>query len=168
MTIEQIKLEGGNWPPSIAELCRRFKPDLNDFGLPEPEVAFREACTWAGRSSQHEWSHQAVRDAMNAVGSWDLANCSSDFERSRLRNLFNAEYEALCNRILQGGGLDDHVGLLESDEMKGALRRAQEAGERKAQEEVERFWKERGEAPPKGGDETISRLRGLLDDGGAA
>ncbi|MEQ5821303.1 hypothetical protein NFG57_11150 [Halomonas sp. H10-59] len=168
MAIEEIKLEGGNWPPSIAELCRIFKPSLKDFGLPEPEIAFREACTYAGRIMEHHWSHQAVMDATTATGSWDLRHCSSEGERYRLRKVFFAEYEALCNRLLEGGELDDRVALLESDEMKSDIRKAQEASERKAQQEAEDFWRTRGEEPPKSTEETIARIKGILAEGGDA
>lgn len=161
MIIEQIKLEGGNWPPSIAELCRRFKPTLADFGLPEPELAFREAHVNAGQVADHDWSHEAVQKAGNATGWWDLRHCANDHELRRLRRVFISEYEALCNRILQGETLAERVALLESDEMKSAVQLAQEASERKAQEQAEAF-----AATPGDQQAAIDTLRSLLGEGG--
>lgn len=161
MIIEEIKLEGGNWPPSIAEMCRRFKPSLEDFGLPEPEVAFREAHVHAGNVGGHTWSHEAVREAGNATGWWDLRHCANDHELRRLRKVFMAEYEALCNRILQGDTLGERVALLESDDMKSAVQLAQEAGERKAQEQADALG-----ALPADQKQAMAKMRALLGEGG--
>lgn len=163
MIIEDIKLEGGNWPPSIAEMCRRFKPNLEDFGLPEVDLALREAYQGASNFAGFTWSHEAVREAASATGLWDLRHASSDGEKARLRRIFSAEYQAVCNRVLQGDTLQERVALLESDEMKSAVQLAQEAGERKAQQQADAMGLSLTDQQ-----EAVSKLRSLLEDGGAA
>ena len=167
MAIERVKNDGGTWPPSIAEMCLRLKPSMSDFGLPEPEVAFKEACAQAGNVHGHAWSHEAVREAGAATGFWDLRHVSSDIERSRLREIFLAEYEAICNRVIAGGNVSN-IALLESDDMKSALERAEAAANEESERKMREFWASRGEEPPKTPDEAISRMRGMLDEGGDA
>jgi hypothetical protein len=161
MIIEEIKLEGGNWPPSIAEMCRRFKPSLEDFGLPAPELALREAHQGASNPTTFLWSHDAVREAASATGIWELRHASNEGEKARIRRIFTAEYQAACNRILEGETRNDRVALLESDDMKSAVQLAQEAGERKAQEQAEAMG-----ATPADQQEAINKLRSLLGEGG--
>lgn len=167
MAIERIKSDGGNWPPSIAELCLRLKPSMADFGLPDPEVAFKEACQQSGNVSGHAWSHDAVREAGGIVGFWDLRHVSSDSERSRLRKIFLAEYEAICNRIIAGGDVSS-VALLESDDMKTALERAEAAANQQAEEQMRQFWASRGEEPPRTAKDAFKSMRGMIEGGSAA
>lgn len=167
MAIERIKNEGGQWPPSIASLCHLLKPSMADFGLPEFEDAFHEASMWAQRPDQHAWSHPAVLEAGRATGFWDIAHASREQEIRRVRTRFGAEYEAICNRIIAGEDVKS-VAMIESDTHKAAFDRAAEEAERRARAESEAFWARRGEEPPKTANEAISRLRSLLDEGGAA
>ncbi|WP_134016855.1 hypothetical protein [Modicisalibacter xianhensis] len=167
MAIERVKNDGGNWPPSIAELCLRLKPSMADFGLTDPEVAFKEACSHAGNVHGHAWSHQAVREAGAATGFWDLSHVASDIERSRLRKIFLAEYEAICNRVMAGGNVSN-VALLESDDMKSAIERAEAAANEESERRMRDFWASRGEEPPKTPREALDRMKGMLDEGGAA
>ncbi|WP_231566432.1 hypothetical protein [Litchfieldella xinjiangensis] len=167
MAIERVKNDGGNWPPSIAELCLRLKPSMSDFGLPDPEVAFMEACSHAGNVSGHAWSHEAVREAGSATGFWDLRHVASDIERSRLRKIFHAKYEAICNRVIAGGEVSS-VALIECDDMKTALERAEAAANEESERRMREFWANRGEEPPKSGTEAIQRMRGMLDEEGTA
>ncbi|MEA3250169.1 MAG: hypothetical protein U9Q35_01095 [Pseudomonadota bacterium] len=167
MAIERVKNDGGNWPPSIAEMCKRLKPSMEDFGLPEPEMAFMEAARQCGNVRGHAWSHEAVREAGSATGFWELSRMSSESEKYRLRRIFLAEYEALCNRIIAGDDIRS-VTLIESDEMKSAIDRAAAAANEQAEQQMREFWASRGEEPPKSGGEAIKRMRGMLDEGGDA
>jgi len=92
---------GKPWVPSVGQFIEWCKPTLKDYGLPEPFVAYREACK-NGYDIKYGvevvWSHAAVYHAGNETG-W--------FEIEKLQELFLANYEIACRIVFEGGTLRD-------------------------------------------------------------
>lgn len=89
------------WVPTVGEFIEWCKPTLKDFGLPEPFIAYREACK-NGYDIKYGtdvvWSHPAVYHAGNETG-W--------FEIEKLQELFLTNYEIACRIVFEGGRLKD-------------------------------------------------------------
>lgn len=96
--LEKIK---SSFVPDIDEFIQYCKPTLKDFGLPEPYVAFREACKngYDMKYGEHvTWSHPAVFHAGSETG-W--------FNIEKSEKLFLANYEMTCRIVFEGGALRD-------------------------------------------------------------
>ncbi|MDP5205557.1 replication protein P [Alishewanella sp. SMS9] len=91
--------------PSIGEFCSWCKPALADFGLPDLQVAFREACNHHRFADDHVWSHPAVFKAMRETGSWSFKTMASD----DVLKLFARNYEVVCGRVMAG---EDFSGVI--------------------------------------------------------
>lgn len=90
-----------SWIPTVGEFIDWCKPTLKDFGLPEPFVAFREACKngYDMKYGEHvTWSHPAVFHAGSETG-W--------FNIEKSEKLFLANYEMTCRIVFEGGTLRD-------------------------------------------------------------
>jgi hypothetical protein len=90
-----------SWVPTVGEFIEWCKPTMQDYGLPEPQMAFREACK-NGYDLKYNadvtWSHPAVYHAGCETG-W--------FEIEKLEKLFLANYEMACRIVFEGGALRD-------------------------------------------------------------
>jgi hypothetical protein len=85
--------------PAFRALCRQT-PD--DFGLPDTETAYREACCKALPWGHQTWSHAAVYAAARETGCVELGSMT---ERECLP-LFRRNYDAMCARVLAGERFD--------------------------------------------------------------
>lgn len=161
MAIERIKNSGAEWPPSLPMLLVQLKPQPADYGLPSPEMAWNEASQNAGNTA-HRWSHECVRKALVATGSYDVASASSGYQVPSLRKDFAAHYEGECNRFMNGDaydvagmiGVDDAAKRREADQKM----RDQAALER-AHKDIAQLEKRHGEAPT----DPRARLRWVMN-----
>lgn len=90
-----------SWVPTVGEFIEWCKPTMQDYGLPEPQMAFREACKngYDLKYNAHvTWSHPAVYHAGCETG-W--------FEIEKLEKLFLANYDMACRIVFEGGTLRD-------------------------------------------------------------
>lgn len=87
------------WPPSMTEFVRCCRPANEDFGLPDLEAAYREACAKSHEpnSPAMRWSHPAVYHAGRQAG-WHDLHCSL----SGVKNKFEKAYRGLCQRVMAG------------------------------------------------------------------
>lgn len=89
------------WPPSAPEfraLCEQRSPDA--FGLPDVEVAFREACRNAhpAMANAQRWSHSAVFHAASESGFYNLTT----LRMADARRLFERNYAIACRMVMDG------------------------------------------------------------------
>lgn len=157
--LERIKAEGNEWPPSVARLITTLRPQPEDFGMPNVEVAFDEAIQHARSPSNHRWSHAAVREAGKATGWFDLASASSESRIRKLKGGFVKQYRAVVNRVMSGGPVEAR-GLLGND---GQLTPSQLAERKGREEAVSKAQDEFGSAMT--ADQGIAMMRGLLRGG---
>lgn len=90
------------YPPNIGEfllLCR-FWPE--EIGLPDKEVALREAQQKSLYPHMETWSHEAIRAAAKRTGHSALANPRYRREEDRARDDFFDNYLALAESIYRG------------------------------------------------------------------
>lgn len=111
--VGEIKRAGERWPPSVPELLSYLRPRPSDFGLPDLDAAWREACSQSAYPERARWSHPAVRVAGRMTGWFELSTASSASVLRRVEQRFQRHYEAVCNRILAGGDIEGQQ-LLES------------------------------------------------------
>jgi hypothetical protein len=99
--LKKARALGRPWIPSIGEFIEWCKPTLKDYGLPEPNDAFREACRNGydlKYNSNPSWSHQAVFHAASETGFFDL---------EKNKDAFLVYYERACKIVFNGGALKD-------------------------------------------------------------
>ena len=101
-----------SWIPSVGEFIQWCRPTLKDFNLPEPFVAYREACKNAYDLKYDEhvnWSHPAVYHAGCETG-W--------FEIDKLEKLFLANYDMACKIVFEGGRLKELPKLITQEPLQ--------------------------------------------------
>ena len=96
--LEQCRLDGGDFIPSVGKFVARCRPTPESLGLPSPARAFREACANAHPAAEQRWSHEAVYHAACETGFHELRNLPED----KSRVLFERAY-ALTVRMLLAG-----------------------------------------------------------------
>lgn len=99
--LKKARQYGKPWVPSIGEFIQWCKPSLQDYGLPEPFEAFKEACRNAHGVKYNEnctWTHQAVYHAASLAGMYEL---------DKNKNAFLTYYELACKTVFDGGVLKD-------------------------------------------------------------
>lgn len=69
-----------------------------EIGLPEPRVAYREACNAPRHKTNYAWSHPAVYHAGRAADWFFLANNPEPVAYP----VFAEHYKNICNRLLAG------------------------------------------------------------------
>jgi hypothetical protein len=88
--------------PSIATLLK-FCSGAGGQGLPEPHVAYREACMASSPKSDYHWSHLAVYYAGKASGWHRLASQ----QENHAFPIYSRHYRDLCERVAKGEQLPD-------------------------------------------------------------
>nr|WP_051227698.1 replication protein P [Oceanospirillum beijerinckii] len=84
-------------PPSLTEFLKCCRPDPAEFGLPDVEFAYREACRAAHAPGAARWSHGVVYHAGREVGWFDMHQSANGAERR-----FAKVYQGLCQRAMAG------------------------------------------------------------------
>lgn len=88
-----------DFAPPLARFVMWCQLDPKDSDLPSPEVAYRHAV-------HKEWGrHKAVWHAYNRVGSYEWYNSPE----KRVKAAFLAEYEIVCDRVLNGFYLSEPI-----------------------------------------------------------
>lgn len=92
--------------PSLGQFINWCQPDPEDFGLPTPEVAFKEASRNSHPASADcKWTHPAVYVAAREVGNFELAN----LPRDKSWPLFQRAYAITVRRVLEGEDLSGEI-----------------------------------------------------------
>ncbi|WP_404463057.1 hypothetical protein LG331_09775 [Vreelandella aquamarina] len=159
MAVERIKAEGGEWPPSVASLVKFLKPRPEDFGMPSPDLAFKEAIQHSQNPAAHAWSHLAVREAGKSTGWFDLAQASSESRIRTLRGLFLKHYDAIVNRVMAGGDVQERA-LVGHDGQLTPAQIAERNGREQAAAQAEKQFGRR-----MSGEQGIAALKGVLRGG---
>ncbi len=105
------------WAPSIAEFISILQGLNSAFGLPDVRAAYKEACFYADRPSQHNWSHQVVYLAGKETGWFELR---SAIEKTSF-GLFSYHYEIMCRRFRQGDLMEVPVAVAIEDKQDNTL-----------------------------------------------
>ena len=93
------------WMPTVSEFLEVLHDMGGDYGLPSSRQAYYEACRFADRPSQRQWSHQAVYHAGKATEWFRLR---SEVE-ARVFPEFDYNYQIICRRVRAGEQLDEAV-----------------------------------------------------------
>ncbi len=88
--------------PNLGEFRKLCMTTPEEFGLPSTEAAYLEACNNGHRVLHAKWTHPAVYYAGKNTGWFELRSETSKVTRPR----FKAEYEALCDRVMNGEVLE--------------------------------------------------------------
>lgn len=97
--------ESAFWP-SIGQFIKWCQPDPEDFGLPSPEQAFREASRNSHPvAANSRWSHPAVYVAARELGAFELSN----LPRDKSWPIFERAYSIVVQRVLNGENLDNQI-----------------------------------------------------------
>lgn len=92
--------------PSIGQFIKWCQPNPEDFGLPSPEQAFREASKNSHPSATNSrWSHQVVYISAREVGAFELSN----LPRDKSWPIFERAYNIVVQRVLNGENLDVQI-----------------------------------------------------------
>lgn len=84
-------------PPHLPEFIECCLPHLREFGLPDPEAAYREACRWSHAPGAAKWSHPVVYHAGRQVGWFDMQQVLNESQKQ-----FFKIYRALCREAMAG------------------------------------------------------------------
>ncbi len=84
-------------PPTMDEFVHCCEPRLEDFGLPSPEQAYREACLYSHVPMTGHWSHPAVFHASKKLPSGELSH--GGFE---VQDRFTKAYHEVCLQVMKG------------------------------------------------------------------
>lgn len=104
VTMEQAKMacklaiERPGFGPDLADFLALCKPTPDSMGLPDENSAYEEACRNSHPSTEHRWTHEAVRHAAREVGSYELQTLNRD----KSFPLFKAAYKKICEALARG------------------------------------------------------------------
>lgn len=87
------------WFPSSGEFISWCKPNLEDYGLPSPDIALRKVVNGQKRS------HPVLFLAAQATGSRELKTMN----HKDLLKLFTRNYEIVCQRFINGEDLSKEI-----------------------------------------------------------
>lgn len=92
--------------PSLGQFVKWCQPDPEDFCLPTPEVAFKEASRNSHPASVDcKWTHPAIYVATREAGRYELAN----LPRDKSWPLFQRAYAITVRRVLEGEDLSGEI-----------------------------------------------------------
>lgn len=89
----------------MGRLIQCCQPDLKELGLPDTDLAWKEACNHSHEIEQHAWSHDAVLLAGRRVGWYAIRTASGEMEVMRVRKIFEQAYGRLTDDIVRGADL---------------------------------------------------------------
>lgn len=122
--ISEIQQQGNEWPPSIPQLAVALRPRFSDFGMPEPEQAWREVITEAGRGERRAWSHLAVKEAGRLTGWFDLTQATSQAQLKAVKARFLKHYDVLGVRVMTLGQAEGQALLFQDPLFQDPLSQA--------------------------------------------
>lgn len=145
--LRRLRADPSDFVPSPGKFISWCQPTPADFGLPDVETAYVEACRKAHPAQRQSarWSHPVVYRAATDVGLDNLML----LPREASLELFDRSYAVMCRRCMSGQGLADGVALgIGHDRQKSVALLAEELSEQQAM--------------------TIRELQGIPQDGQAA
>ena len=101
--LKNVRKQGSAFVPTISDFIKFCQPKLEDLGLPEAEIAYREACRHSHSPTNAKWSHQAVYEAAKNTGFFELKS----LEEKHILPLFTRNYEIITRKILKGEPISD-------------------------------------------------------------
>ena len=129
--LRRLRAEPSDFVPSPGKFIAWCQPTPADFGLPDVEAAYTEACRKAHPAQRQSvsWSNPAVYHAAADVGLDNLMM----LPREVSLKLFERSYAVMCRRCMSGVALGEDVALgIEHDCKKGAAQLAEEQSEQQA------------------------------------
>ena len=109
LVFDQLKIgmskcadSGEAWPPSAPEFKAMCLPDPTDYGLPDAESAYREACDNCHQPSRHKWSDNAVYAAGCMVQWFNLRTQSGKEDVKNTKRSYLRAYESACKDVMEG------------------------------------------------------------------
>lgn len=96
--LEQCRLSGGDFAPSVGKFIQWCRPTPELLGLPSANAAYREACRIAHPAADRTGIHPAVYHAACETGFFELASLPEE----KSRRLFERAYELTVQMVLNG------------------------------------------------------------------
>lgn len=96
--LEQCRLSGGDFAPSVGKFIQWCRPTPELLGLPSANAAYREACRIAHPAADRTGIHPAVYHAACETGFFELASLPEE----KSRRLFDRAYELTVQMVLNG------------------------------------------------------------------
>lgn len=126
--IQKCRKSKKPFAPSVGEFIAMCVPSPEDLGIPVAADAWIEALMGT-------YSHEAVRLAAEATGTFDL--CAAKQEDKGLRARFDRNYEVILRRAQANQSLDGKIPEgIGQDSLKSELELANEIADRKIQERI--------------------------------
>ncbi|MNO51749.1 hypothetical protein D3C76_421510 [compost metagenome] len=129
--LRRLRAEPSDFVPSPGKFISWCQLMPADFGLPEVEAAYAEACRKAHPAQRQsaKWSHPVVYHAATDVGLDNLMMLPREISLQ----LFERSYVVMCRCCMSGDGLGDGVALgIGHDSQKSAVQLAEEQSELQA------------------------------------
>lgn len=129
--LRRLRAEKSDFVPSPGKFIGWCQPMPEDFGLPEVEAAYAEACRKAHPAQRQsvKWTHPAVYHAATDVGLDNLMM----LPRETSLQLFERSYVVMCRRCMTGASLGGGVALgIGHESHKSAAQIAEERSEQQA------------------------------------
>lgn len=101
--LKNVRKQGSAFVPTISDFIKFCQPKLEELGLPEAEIAYREACRHSHNPTKSKWSHQAVYEAAKQTGFFELKSLAE----KQAFPLFKRNYEIIIRRVLNGEPITD-------------------------------------------------------------
>jgi len=93
------------YPPTLPGFINLCKSSPEDFGLPNAQEAYEEACRNCHAPSQPIWSHPAVRVAGKKTGWYVLKT----FEERKSFPRFKNSYSVVVDRVIRGENIEEKI-----------------------------------------------------------
>ncbi len=150
----KVRELGSAYVPTPGEFVKYCKPQPEDFGLPEVEIAYREACSHSHNPTGASWSHEAVYEAAKATGWFELKT----MEEKRILPLFERNYEIITRRVMAGEPLSNVPKALPGEVQKTAAERNQAYHDARQKEQI----KQAGLGHLTNGRDALAKMRAMV------
>jgi len=104
--MRQVRKDPGRFLPSVGEFMEWTKPNPEDYGLPDAESAYREACDNCHQPSRHKWSDNAVYAAGCIVQWFNLRTQSGKEDVRNTKRSYLRAYESACKDVMEGKSIN--------------------------------------------------------------
>ncbi|WP_163834713.1 replication protein P [Spartinivicinus ruber] len=101
--LKNVRNQGKAFVPTPSEFIKFCQPKLEELGLPEVEIAYREACRHSHEPLKAKWSHQAVYEAAKQTGFFELKSMAE----KHILPVFTRNYDIITKKILKGEPISD-------------------------------------------------------------
>jgi len=100
--MRKVRKDPNKFLPSVGEFMEWTQPDPTDYGLPDAESAYREACDNCHRPSRHKWSHNVVYAAGCIVQWFNLRTQSGKEDMKNTKRSYLRAYQEACKDVMEG------------------------------------------------------------------